>query len=319
LTASARFNWFDLRLRDDTVEALNADHRFSRLNPGVGLAYTPGAGATLYANYAEQNRAPTAAELSCADPAAPCRLPNAFLSDPPLEQVVTRSVEVGARVGHELDADTALSASLALFVGRSGQDILFVAGSLVGTGYFRNAGTTQRAGLETTLSARLGPLDAYLRYQLLRATFESSLLLPGANNPDATRTPEGDVIPVEPGDRIPGLPMHSVRVGADVRPFARLSVGAWVNLESSQYYRGDEANLLRPLPGYAALNARGSYELWSRALLFVRLDNVLNARFETFGLLGDATEVIPDAEDPRYASPGLPRSVWVGLDFQLSP
>ncbi|HTV25148.1 MAG TPA: TonB-dependent receptor [Polyangiaceae bacterium] len=319
LTASARYNWFDLRLREPDVEALNADHRFSRLNPAVGLAYAPVAGTTLYVNYSEANRAPTAAELSCADPEEPCRLPNAFLSDPPLEQVVTRSVELGARSLHELGANTALSASLALFGARSEQDILFVAGSRVGTGYFRNAGSTQRAGVEATLSVRRGRLQAYLRYQLLRATFESSLLLPGANHPDASETPDGNVIPVEPGDRIPGLPVHSARVGADVEPVEHLSVGAWVNLDSSQYYRGDEANLLSPLPGYATLNARASYEVASRALLFARVDNVLNARYETFGLLGEADEVIPDAEDPRYASPGPARAVWVGLDLQFSP
>ena len=319
VTASARVNWFDLRLRDDGVAALNADHRYSRINPAVGLAYVPSAGTSLYAHYAEQNRAPTAAELSCADPEAPCRLPNAFLSDPPLEQVVTRSVELGARVAREIDADTRVSASLALFAARSAQDILFVAGSLAGTGYFRNAGTTQRAGIEASMSARLGRVDAYLQYQLLRATFESSLLLPGANHPDATTTPEGDVIPVEPGDRIPSLPMCSLRVGADVEPVARLSVGAWINLDSSQYYRGDEANLLRPLPGYATLGARGSYELSSRMLVFVRVDNLLDTKLETFGLLGEADDVIPDAENPRFASPGAPRSAWAGLDIVLGP
>jgi outer membrane receptor protein involved in Fe transport len=241
------------------------------------------------------------------------------LSDPPLEQVVTRSVELGTRLARQVGAGTALSGSLALFVARSQQDILFVAGSLVGTGYFRNAGTTERAGIETALSARLGQLEAYLRYALLRATFESSLLLPGANHPDATTTPEGDVISVEPEDRIPSLPMHSLRVGADVTPLVGLSLGASVHLDSSQYYRGDEANLLAPLPGYATLNARGSYQLSRRVLLFVRVDNLLNAKFETFGLLGDATEVIPDAENPRFASPGAPLSAWAGVDVQLSP
>jgi iron complex outermembrane receptor protein len=319
LTASARFNWFDLRMRERSIEALNADHDFSRLNPAAGLAYTPSPGTSLYANYSEASRAPTPAELSCADPEAPCRLPNAFLSDPPLDQVVTRSVELGARLSRELDADTAVAASFALFVARSRQDILFVAGSLVGTGYFRNAGTTQRAGLEASLSARRGSVETYLRYQLLRATFESSLLLPGANHPGATVTPEGGVIPVEPGDRIPGLPTHSAQLGADVQPIARLSVGGWLALSSSQYFRGDEANLLRPLSGYVTLNARGSYELSGRAAVFVRADNLLNSRFETFGLLGDAEEVIPGADDPRYASSGPPRSVWAGLDVQFSP
>ena len=318
-TLSARINWFDLRMRDSEVAALNADHTYWRLNPAVGLSYAPSRGLSLYSNYTEANRAPTAAELSCADPEEPCRLPNAFLSDPPLEQVVTRSVELGARWHHAIDFETQLSASLALFASRNGQDIIFVAGALAGTGYFRNAGTTQRAGVEATFSARLGSLQPYLKYQLLRATFESQLLLPGANHPYAAATPEGAVISVEPGDAIPGLPMHSASVGADVEPISALSLGAWLDLKSSQYYRGDEANLLPPLPGYATLNARGSYALASRVQLFARADNLLDTRFYTFGLLGQPDEVIPGAEDPRFASPGAPRSFWVGLDMQLSP
>lgn len=319
LTLSGRLNWFGIRLREPDLAALNGDHGFTRFNPAAGLAYTPVRGLSLYANYTEANRAPTAAELSCADPDAPCRLPNAFLSDPPLAQVVTRSVELGARLRRDLDADMRLSASLALFAARSARDILFVAGSLAGTGYFRNAGTTQRMGLEASLSARFGRLDAYLRYQLLRATFESSLLLPGANHPNATPTPDGNVIAVEPGDHIPGLPMHSARAGADVEPFAGASLGAWITLDSSQHYRGDENNTLRPLSGYVTLNARGSYELSSVIALFARADNLAGAEFETFGLLGQPDEVIPGADNPRYASPGPPRSIWAGVDVQLSP
>jgi iron complex outermembrane receptor protein len=319
LTLSGRLNWFGIRLREPELAALNADHDFTRFNPAAGLAYSPLAGLSLYANYTEANRAPTAAELSCADPEAPCRLPNAFLSDPPLAQVVTRSVEIGARLRRVLDLDTRFSASFALYAARSARDILFVAGSLAGTGYFRNAGTTQRVGLEASVSAHYGQLDAYLRYQLLRATFESSLLLPGANHPNATSTPNGDVISVDPGDRIPGLPMHSARAGGDFEPNDRLSFGAWITLDSSQYYRGDEANMLRPLSGYVTLNARASYQLSSRTSLFARADNLLYAEFETFGLLGQPDEVIPDADNPRYASPGPPRAIWAGVDVQLSP
>jgi iron complex outermembrane receptor protein len=318
LTVSGRMNWFDIALRDRQVGELNADHEFSRFNPAAGVTYAPAVGIALYANYSEANRAPTAAELSCADPQAPCRLPNAFLSDPPLAQVVTRSVELGGRLRREFDAETGLSASLAVFGARSSRDLLFVAGSLAGTGYFRNAGTTERAGVEATFSARIGRVEPYLRYQFLRATFESSLVLPGGNHPDATSTPEGDVILVSAGDRIPGLPLHSARLGADLEPLDTLSLGAFVSLDSSRYYRGDEANLLRPLPGYATLNARASYDLSSFASLFVQANNLLNARFDTFGLLGQANEVIPGADDPRYASPGPPRSVWAGVDLELS-
>jgi iron complex outermembrane receptor protein len=318
LTLSGRWNGFDIRLRDRRGDELDGDHRFTRFNPAAGLAYVPSPGLVLYANYSEANRAPTAAELSCADPEAPCRLPNAFLSDPPLDQVVTRSAELGARLHRQLAPERSLSASLAFYGARSSRDLLFVAGALAGTGYFRNAGTTQRAGVELALSARLGLVRPYLRYQLLRATFESSLVLPGANHPDAVSTPEGDVIIVSPGDRIPTLPMHSGRLGADVDPIPGLSAGAWLSLSSSQYHRGDESNQLAPLPGYVSLGARASYELSRSASLFVQASNLLDARFSSFGLLGQPDEVIPGAEDPRYASPGIPRAVWAGLDLWLS-
>ncbi|MEO8177902.1 MAG: TonB-dependent receptor [Deltaproteobacteria bacterium] len=317
LTLAGRMNWVGIRMRDRIGDELDGDHSFARFNPAAGVAYAPSAGLAVYANYSEANRAPTAAELSCADPEAPCRLPNAFLSDPPLEQVVTRSVELGARLRREFEQDASLSVSVAAFASRNLKDILFVAGSVVGTGYFRNAGTTQRAGLEASISARLGKVEPYLNYQLLLATFESSLVLPGDHHPEATETADGSVISVEPGDRMPGVPVHSARLGADVKPLEQLSLGAWLNLNSSQYYRGDEANLLRPLPGYVALNARASYDFSSFASVFLRADNLLNASFETFGLLGQADEVIPDAEDPRFLVPSAPRSLWVGLDVQF--
>jgi outer membrane receptor protein involved in Fe transport len=317
LTLSGRMNWFQIRLQDQQLGDLNGEHTFARVNPAAGVAYSPTAGLVVYGNYFEANRAPTAAELSCADPEAPCRLPNAFLSDPPLEQVVTRSVELGSRWRHWFEDGTELSASLAAFVARNLRDIQFVAGSLVGTGYFVNAGQTQRLGLEASLSARLGRVEPYLRYELLRATFESRLVLPGANHPDATVTEDGNVIVVEPGDRIPAFPMHSAQLGADVKPVDELSFGASVRLASSQYYRGDEANLLDPLPGYATLNVRASYQVASIAWAFARADNLLSTEYHTFGLLGQPDEVLSGAEDPRFAAPAAPRSVWVGLELQL--
>jgi hypothetical protein len=69
-----------------------------------------------YGSYSESSRAPTPIELSCNeavfelaqqiaiehgedpdDVDFECRLPNAFLADPPLKQVVARSIESGLR------------------------------------------------------------------------------------------------------------------------------------------------------------------------------------------------------------------------------
>ena len=74
---------------------------------------------------------------------------------------------------------------------------------------------------------------------------------------------------------------------------------------------------MSPLPGYATLNARASYEATSSLSVFVRADNLLNTEYSTFGLLGQPDEVLTDAEDPRFAAPAAPRSVWVGLEVSI--
>ena len=49
----------------------------------------------LYASYTQSSRVPTPVELTCADPEDPCRLPNSFVSDPPLDQIVAGTWESG--------------------------------------------------------------------------------------------------------------------------------------------------------------------------------------------------------------------------------
>ena len=80
---------------------LNGHHFFWRINPGVGIVKrfndVPLIGsAKVFASYKESSRTPSIAELACADPNAPCRLPNSFQADPPLDQVVNRNFEIGA-------------------------------------------------------------------------------------------------------------------------------------------------------------------------------------------------------------------------------
>ncbi|MGH8265949.1 MAG: TonB-dependent receptor, partial [Steroidobacteraceae bacterium] len=60
----------------DAARPLAADHTFSRVNPAFGFTVTPSDAATLYADYNQASRAPTVIELGCANPAAPCGLPN---------------------------------------------------------------------------------------------------------------------------------------------------------------------------------------------------------------------------------------------------
>lgn len=307
LTGALRWNRADLELRDQIGTALNGDHSYARVSPGIGLTWNATPAVTLYGSYNESERIPTPAELSCADPERPCRFPNAFLADPPLDEVVARTYEVGARGDLDLPLMGTAEWSLAGFRTRNDDDIIFIsAGPIVGTGYFDNVGDTERLGLEANISGTAGPVSWYASYTYVKATFESSFAIQAPDNPFSNE--EGE-IQVEPGDRIPGIPLHSVKVGADLAVTDALTLGAEMVASSSRYLRGDEANLDDPVDGFAIFNAEAGYSL-GQVTFFGRVQNVLNTDYETFGIFGEADEL--GFENPRFLSPGAPRTWLVG-------
>ncbi len=315
LTVSGRANHVRLALADQLGTSLDGRHTFARVNPAVGLAYQTGSAATLFGRYAESSRAPTAAEVSCADPTEPCRVPNAFVSDPPLAQVVARSLEGGAR-GRWTRPGASLDWSAAVFLTRSRDDILFVASpDLIGTGYFQNAGTTQRAGVDLDVSGRVRATDWYVSYGLVDATFRSDLSLPGSHEVNDAADEDG-VITVEPGDRLPGIPRHSLKAGLSQQLTSRWNAGIELVGASSRVLVGDEGNDQRELDGYAVVQLRSRYRLDGAVELFLRVDNVLDSRYETFGALAEVDIELaeaPGASDPRFLSPAAPRTVLGGL------
>jgi iron complex outermembrane recepter protein len=318
---AARFDWMNVEIDDRDGTALEGDHVFHRVNPAIGATVTPIPELTLFASYSESSRAPSASELACADPDEPCRVPNAFVADPPLDQVVNRGVELGARGVLGDRKRPLLSWSLAGFGSRNADDILFVAGSRAGTGYFRNAGETQRVGVEVAAEGNAGPLRWHAGYALLRATFESELELPGGAHPRAVSVGDDEedaVIAVEPGDRIPGLPVHSAKLGVDVRPLPDLELGVSAIAHSARPLRGDEANLLAEVDGYVILGARASYQLLEPLQLFIKAENLLDAEYDTFGIVADPSEVLADTSDPRFLGPGAPIGLWIGIAVQGS-
>ncbi len=251
---------------------------------------------------------PTPSELSCADPDDPCRLPNAFVSDPPLRQVVARTIESGVR-----GRTRGFGWSAALFRTRNTDDILFISsGTLTNEGHFENVGDTLRQGLEIMAN---GPIGSHLRwtgsYTYLRATFETPLTVSSPNHPDAI---DGEIF-VPAGARLPSSPGNSWKT--DLSAVAgRTALDVGLEYNSHQFYRGDEANLLDPIAGSFVVGLNGRYLLTKNVALSTHVANVLNAEYSTFGLLGDATNVLGQRfDDTRFASPGAPRAAWAGIDI----
>jgi outer membrane receptor protein involved in Fe transport len=311
LTLSGRYNRTHIDLRDQLGTELTGDHEFDRFNPAAGLTYRITPALNWYGGYSESTRAPTPVELTCANPDDPCRLPNAFLSDPPLDQVVAKTWETGLRGLWQN-----INWHLGLFRTVNHDDILFIsAGALTGQGFFDNVGKTRRQGIEANLDGQaFGRLDWSLNYTYLDATFRDDFVVASPNNPAAV----GGEIPVRSGDRLPTLPRHLFKAIGRYAITSKLSVGGDLLYQSSQYLRGDEANLSQTVSGYTLVNAWAEYRLTRHWVLFGKVDNVFDNNYETFGLFGDATEVLGnDFDNPRFLSPGAPRGAWVGIRLTL--
>ncbi len=316
LTVSGRFNHARIEIADRLGTSLDGEHTFSRFNVGAGLVHQFSDAVSVFGRYAESNRAPTAAELSCADPAEPCRVPNAFISDPPLEQAVARSVEGGLR-GRVVDASRwRINWSVAVYHTAIADDILFVASpELIGTGYFQNAGDTRRVGLDAELNGQVDRLGWFASYGLVDATFQSPLELPGDDEVNDAAT-EGGFVAVEPGDRMPGVPRHSFKAGIRYALTDAWDVMLETVTASSRIFVGDEGNDQAVLAGYGIANLRSVYRAGEHLELFLRVDNLFDTHYATFGALAELEvflSEVPDASDPRFVSPGIPRSAFGGV------
>jgi outer membrane receptor protein involved in Fe transport len=306
---AGRFNRTETRLRDGIGTALNGDHVFERFNPSVSASYRLG-GSMLYARYSESSRVPSPVELTCADPDAPCRLPNAFLADPPLEMIVAETLEVGIRGRNEF-----LEWHAGLFHTLTEDDILFIsAGALTNQGFFDNIGQTKRVGLELNLTGSVSDtLHWFFNYTRLKATFEDSLIMSSPNNP---RSVDGEIL-VSKGDRLPLIPEHLLKAGITWVGSGRLRLGADLQGNSNSFLRGDEGNDTPAMDGYMVLNANAAYQVNDHLQVFLSIVNVLNSEYESFGLFGDAENVLgDDFDNSRFLSPGTPRAAWIG--FELS-
>jgi iron complex outermembrane recepter protein len=319
LTASGRYNLAFVDLQDHRGSDLTGNNRFSRFNPAIGATYKILPSLTAYAGYSEGNRVPTPSEIECSNPAQPCLLPSSLASDPPtLKQVVSRTYEVGLRGG--FTAPTVVPGRftwhLGLFRTDLSDDIFGVATS-ISTGFFENVGSTRRQGIESSLTYRDERWSVYANYSFVDATFQSPLTLPSPSNPFADANGN---IQVAPGDRLPGIPQHQLKVGADYHVTPQWIIGATLAYFSDQFFRGDESNQNPALPGYEVVSLHSSYSFTKNFEIFANIQNLFDSHYNTFGAFGDPTGVnapgVPTdgvGVDNRFVTPAAPISIFGGV------
>ena len=318
---------------------------YESFNPSFGVSYLPTERLNLYFNWSQGSRAPSSVELGCAydrtpvqqDPADPKSplIPKSLASiggacaplnqDPYLPQIFARSYEFGLR-GKMLD-NWEWNAS----VYRTDlMDDIYLVGVTGTRSYFDTVGDTRRQGIELGLSGKVGIVDFRINYGLTDATFQSHFFMASQNNSSARIEPPPfgtqqyddqwqliaplkDMIEVQPGDRMPGIPMHNLNVSADVHITDRWNLGLTMVAHSSSYVRGNENNGHRQgdweytyyqtgtesgyrptrqfknsgsVPGYAVFNLRTSYELGKGFSLFALVNNLFDRRYFSAGRLG---------------------------------
>ncbi|TMM47604.1 TonB-dependent receptor [Colwellia ponticola] len=316
LNLAGRYNYAEVSMRDQIETgkgSLNGEHVFHRFNPAIAINYSFNSNLALKLSYSESSRTPSPAELSCADEEDPCKLPNGFVADPPLEQVVAKTTEASLHY-----TKPTFSALATVFSTLSYQDIIFQqAGQKSNQGYFINLDKTQRQGLELALNTQLGSdVDFGASYNFLKATFESPFIAFSPVNP------LGPNRQVKPGDNIPGQPEHQFKFHLDWQLNDQINAGTEFLYASSSYYRGDEANENKKISSYAVTNIYLSYQVNEQLRLSAKVDNLFDRHFDTFGTYGEADEVLgeiyPDTDFEAYfVGPSRPRAISVSVNYQF--
>jgi outer membrane receptor protein involved in Fe transport len=356
VTVSGRYNRAtvdntDLLNRVAGSGSLSGDYVFQRFNPAIGITWSPFSSVNLYARFSQGSRAPTAIELGCADPAAPCSLPNSLASDPPLQQVVTDTWEAGVRGKSEISF-LHLNWNAGAFRAGNNNDILFIAAPQTGTGYFRNFAKTLREGFEADLDGRVGHFTWGLDWTFLSATYQSTETVDGSANNTNNVALQGypglpGVISVQPGDRIPLIPKQTGKGYVDFQATSKLGFDLDEVAVSSSYARGNENNAYQAdgvyylgpgaSPGYAITNFRARYDLNRHLQVGVQIDNLFNREYYTAAWLANtavtsqgAVQSLPfpvyttgpyagnaPAQSVTFFSPGAPRRAWVDLKVRF--
>jgi len=357
LTVSGRYNRFTVNNTDNLIPlpgpgSLSGNYTFERFNPAVGLTWSPISSLNAYARFAQGSRAPTSIELGCADPANPCALPNAFASDPPLQQVVTNTWEVGLRGNPEISGVHNLNWNVGAFHDENHNDILFVSSPVLGTGYFQNFAKTLREGLDADLDGRIGPVTWGLDYTFLSATYQSNEILNGSGNNTNDSALSGypglnGNIYVHPGNRIPLIPKNTGKAYAVWQATHKLMFDMDEVVASSSYARGNENNAyaadgvfyLGPgvSPGYAVTNFRARYDLTRHFYLALQIDNLFDKHYYTAAQIANtaftaqgAVQSMPfpayptgpyagqtPAQSVTFFAPGAPRLAYAELGMRF--
>lgn len=316
--------------------SLTAKDSYTRINPTIGLTHTPNKDLTLYTSYSESSRAPTAIEVGCSNPAAPCLLPAAMADDPPLNQVVAKTYEFGGR-GKLTDS---INWNAGIYHAINHNDIQFTAANtLTGAGYFKNVGRTKRQGVDFGLNGNVDRFNWSASYSFVHATYDSDIDFVNGSNSVGEANGGTGIYTAKPGDRIPVIPQHQVKLRGQFAATPSWNIGANIVGYSSQYVLGNEGNNHTAnaaicnggadcavgngkISGYVVVNLDTQYNFGNGWKMFAKATNIFDREYNLSGRLAESLFTANGAfgEEAKVLSllPGPPRAVWLGLRYEFA-
>ena len=279
-----RYDSNQLRLDDrffldavDTSDALQLD----AFSPQLGLSYALGSRSSLFVNASRSYETPALTELANS-PAGDTGFNKA------LDVQRTQMIEWG--VTHK-SQDTQWE--LVLFTGTTTNDILpYELEAFPGRSFFRNAGSTQRSGLETAYRRRFKNLEVDMVYTYMKLQFSESDLAQGLE-----------------GNRLPGVPDQSASLQLNY------ALSKSTSLQYQRLFRGglfaDDANAQK-VPSLWLDHLTFSRQIqWgqTRSMLAIGIQNLANVDY--------ADNIRINAFGGRFYESGLPRQVFLNLSTRL--
>lgn len=303
---------------------------YHKLNPAFGASWSPRDHLNVYGSWNQGTRTPSVIELGCAFddtlvtinplnnlkiPPTPrslvngrsCTLPTALSGDPYLPQVVARTWEFGGRGKLVNGWDWNVS----VYNTNLYDDIYFVAFTSTAS-FFDTIGKTRRRGLELGLSGQEGKWDFGANYSITDATFETTAKIANADNSSVNHidhtAEDYNMMTIEPGDRMPGIPLHNLNFNLGYHVTDKWRIGLTMVAHSSSYSRGNENNEHRggvtqtrqipdpqdntrtitvtrrfngdgKTPGYAFFNLNTSYDFGNGWMANLTVNNLLDKEY----------------------------------------
>jgi outer membrane receptor protein involved in Fe transport len=282
---------------------------FSRVLPRAGINYNLSDSYGFYFSYSQGFRVPAFLELTCAQPDSPCVGLQAGVAPDTgffkLSPVRANNYEVGFRA-HPVPW---LEGSLALYRTDVRDDIFSVSDPAKLTVFFQNIGNTRRQGIEFGLRGIFrNVLEPYVNYALTRATFRNTIHLASPRTPSIPQQ-------VDAGNDIPMTPNHRVNAGLRYHLYQWLTLSLDLSYVGNQFLRGDESNTQAKLDDYVVLNA-GLDVHWRRVSGFVKINNLTNNHYETFGTFAPNAKAAGEPIE-RFLNPAPPINVLVGASYRF--